>query len=55
MAIGTGFWWVSPIVGAAVAGILFVADITTPAERQDEDKEQAAEGAAGKTASSQSG
>ena len=48
MACGTGFWPLAPVVGAATAAILFVADISSPAERQQEaDEESGKEDAKG--------
>jgi putative Mg2+ transporter-C (MgtC) family protein len=39
LAIGTGLWWLGVIVGLAVAVILFVADLTSPPDREAEGKE----------------
>ena len=38
LAIGTGFWWLGPVVGVAVATILFVADLTTTPEQERQDE-----------------
>ena len=55
LATGTGFWWLGLIVGIAVALILLAADLTTPAERQEEDKDDTNERAFGKAGASQGG
>ncbi len=38
LAAGTNLWWLSLIAGAAVAVILFVADLTTPPQQQAEEE-----------------
>jgi putative Mg2+ transporter-C (MgtC) family protein len=38
LAAGTNLWWLSLIAGAAVAVILFVADLTTPLQQQAEEE-----------------
>jgi len=41
LAAGTGFWWLGLTVGLAVALILFIADLTEPAHREEEPKKEA--------------
>ena len=38
LAVGTNLWWLSLIAGAAVAVILFVADLTAPPQQQAEEE-----------------
>jgi putative Mg2+ transporter-C (MgtC) family protein len=38
LAAGTNLWWLSLIAGAAVAVILFVADLTSPPQQQAEEE-----------------
>ena len=38
LAAGTGLWWLGLIAGIAVAVILFVADLTVPAQQQAEEE-----------------
>ena len=38
LAAGTNLWWLSLIAGAAVAVILFVADLTAPPQQQAEEE-----------------
>ena len=52
LATGTGFWWLGLIVGAAVAAILLVADLTSPAERQEAGKDDTRERGFGKAETS---
>ena len=48
LATGTGLWWLGLVVGLAVALILWVTDMTTPEERQQEGEDDTGERAFGK-------